>query len=47
MSAVLRVKNASEVVTECSASNVFARVSGEEPLIVRVQMRARTNPAGN
>jgi hypothetical protein len=40
MSAVLKVKNASDVVTDCSASNVYARISGEQPILVSVRVRA-------
>jgi hypothetical protein len=40
MSAVLRVKNESDVVTDCSSSNVFSRISGEQPILVKVQVRA-------
>jgi hypothetical protein len=41
----VRVKNASDVVTDCSASNVYSRISGEQPFIVKVQVRADANSA--
>ena len=45
MSAVVQIKNASDVVTDCSPSNIWSRFSGEEPYVVKVQMRADLNPA--
>lgn len=45
MSALLSVKNASEVVVDCSASNIFARLTGGNPYVVKVHVRAEIVPA--
>ena len=45
MSALVQIKNASDVVTDCSPKNIWSRFSGEEPLVVKVQVRAELNPA--